>query len=94
MLSMFSIGSTDMAFVKKESINNQFYFDLITPLDNQIEVKNTAIHIFYATKMGDKYLKRYLKHFKNPDIIYQDYQHEELLVCYPEKWVEEIKKCM
>lgn len=93
MLTMFSIGSTDMAFVKKESINNQFYFDLITPLANQIAVKNSTIHIFYATKMGDKYLERYLKHFKNPDIIYHDYQHEELLVCYPEKWIEEIKKC-
>ena len=93
MMKLFGIGSTDMAFVKKESMYNQFYSDLITPLDNQIHVDKTTIHIFYAAKMDAKYKERYKKHFKHPDIIEQDYQHEELLSCYPDKWIEEIKKC-
>lgn len=93
MMDMFSIGTTEMSFVKKESIYNQFYYDLITSIDDNIEVNNTIIHIFYATKMGEKYLKRYKKHFKHPDIIFQNYQHEELLACYPKKWVKEIQKC-
>jgi len=44
--------------------------------------------------MGEKYLKRYNKHFKNPIIIEHDLQHEELLAIYKEKWVDEIKKSL
>ena len=43
-------------------------------------------------KMGRKYEKRYLKHFENPDIIRYNYEHEELLMCYPELWTEEIRR--
>jgi pimeloyl-ACP methyl ester carboxylesterase len=93
MLQMFGIGSLDMAFVKKESIYNQFYSDLVTPLENNIDVPGTTIHIFYATKMGDKYEKRYRKYFKNPDIIRHDLQHEELLVCQPGNWAAEVRRC-
>ena len=56
MLTLFGVGSRDMAFVKRESIRNQFYFDLVTPLENQIAISDTQIYIFYAVKMGGIYL--------------------------------------
>jgi hypothetical protein len=90
---MFGIGSRDMAFVKKESIYNQFYSDLVTPLADGIDVPGTTIHIFYATKMGEEYETRYRQHFKNPDIRRHDLQHEELLVCQPEHWAAEVHRC-
>lgn len=93
MLDMFGIGNSNMSFVRKESIRNQFYYDLVTPLEEQIFVQGTVIHCFYAVKMGEQYLKRYRLHFKDPDIRFHDMQHEELLVCCPEKWVDEIKHC-
>lgn len=92
MLEMFGIGSHDMSFVDKKSVYNQFYSDLITPLDKNIFVKDTSVHVFYAKKMGNKYLQRYQEHFYHVDIIPFDMQHEELLTCYPIQWVEEIKK--
>lgn len=93
MLAMYGVGGRDMAFVKRESIHNQFYSDLITPLENDIDIPGTQIHIFYAVKMGREYEKRYQQHFQNPDIRRHDLQHEELLIQYPEKWVEEIQRC-
>ncbi len=93
MMAMFGVGSRDMAFVKRESIRNQFYSDLVTPLEKNIAVSGTQVHIFYAVKMGEEYEKRYRQHFQNPDIRRHDMQHEELLVCYPEKWTEEILRC-
>ncbi|MCH5349052.1 MAG: alpha/beta hydrolase [Oscillospiraceae bacterium] len=93
MLDMFGINSTRMSFVKKESIKNQFYSDLVTPIENDISVQDTVIHCFYAEKMGKKFLDRYKQHFNDPDIHSFNMQHEELLVCYPEKWAEEIKLC-
>ncbi|MCD8015994.1 MAG: alpha/beta hydrolase [Lachnospiraceae bacterium] len=93
MLSMFGIGTTRMAFAKRESIYNQFYSDLVTPLNDQISADGTAIHCFYATKMGEQYEARYRLHFADPDVIRHDLQHEELLVCYPEQWVNEVENC-
>lgn len=93
MLNMFGVGSRDMAFVKRESIRNQFYSDLVTPLEISIAVPGTQVHIFYAVKMGGKYEARYRKYFQNPDIHCHDMQHEELLARYPEKWAEEVRKC-
>lgn len=91
LLAMFGVGDTGMAFVKRKSICNQFYSDLVTPLQEGIDVPGTMLHIFYATKMGEQYLERYEKHFKHPVIHRHDLQHEELLVSHPEKWVEEVK---
>lgn len=88
MLTLFGVDSRDMAFVKRESILNQFYSDLVTPLDNQIAISDTQIYIFYAVKMGGEYERRYLQHFKNPDIHCHDMQHEELLARYPEQWAD------
>lgn len=80
--------------VSKDSMMNEFYSDLVTPLNENIAMKGTIVHIFYALKMGEQYRKRYLKHFKNPDIREQDYRHEELLFSYPEKWFDELLLCI
>lgn len=93
MLEMFGIGTKDMAFVKRESVRNQFYSDLVTPLEDNISVPGSMVHIFYAEKMGEKYEARYRKHFENPDIRRHAMQHEELLMRYPERWAEEICLC-
>ena len=93
-LRMMGIGGVDMSFVSKNSMKNQFYSDLITVLGTHMEVKETNIHCFFAAKMGDKYKKRYLKHFANPHIVEHDLLHEELLVRYPEEWVNDVKNCI
>ena len=93
MMDMFGIGNTRMSFVRKESIRNQFYSDLVTPLEPDISIPGTTVHCFYAAKMGEKYLDRYKHHFKDPDIRRHDMQHEELLFCHPEQWAEEIRSC-
>ena len=93
MLDMFGMNNTRMAFVTRESIQNQFYSDLVTPLENNISTPDTTVHIFYAEKMGEKYLERYNRHFKDPDIRRHNMQHEELLICFPEQWAEEVEKC-
>lgn len=90
---MFGVGSADMAFVRKESICNQFYSDLVTSLRDGISVPGTAVHIFYAVKMGEQYESRYRQHFKAPDIRRYDMQHEELLVCYPQQWTDKVCRC-
>jgi hypothetical protein len=94
MLDMFGINRCDLTYTKKESIFRQTYTDYITPLEDKIAVDGTKVHIFYAVKMGKKYLKRYHRHFANPDIRFHNLQHEELLVCEPDKWVDEVKKCV
>lgn len=93
MLAMFGVGSQDMAFVKRESIRNQFYSDLITPLEEKIDVPGSRVHIFYALKMGEQYEARYRRHFKNPDIRRHEMQHEELLARDPEQWAAEVRRC-
>lgn len=83
----------DMSFITKESLKNQFKSDLITPLPKKIDNGETKIHIFYAKKMGDKYLERYKKYFKNPIIHEYDMRHEEFLGVHPKEWcscIEEI----
>lgn len=48
-------------------------------------VSRTTVYCFYAAKMGDEYLPRYQKHFKNPVIHHLDMEHEEL-----ESWSDKI----
>ena len=79
-------------YVTMQSCKNQFYSDLITPLPDKIDVPGTEIHIFYALKMGEKYRARYEQHFAHPVIHEQNMQHEELLACYPEEWVQLVKQ--
>ena len=75
-------------YITRESVKNQFYSDLITPLPMHIDPPGTEIHIFYALKMGEKYRKRYTDHFAHPILHEQDLQHEELLACHPEQWAQ------
>ncbi len=93
-MNMFLMPCLSGGTVKKESIYNQFYSDLVTVIDEGIDMEGTVIHIFYATKMGERYEKRYLKHFAHPDIRRHDMQHEELFACHPDEWTREVFDCM
>ena len=64
---------------KPESIRNEYYTDLLTHLNDDIHVEGTKVHFIYANKMGEKYLRRYKKYFRNPDIREFDMQHEQWL---------------
>lgn len=52
------MNNTRMVFVSRESIHNQFYADLVTPIENSISAPGTTIHCFFAAKMGEEYLRR------------------------------------
>ena len=62
-----------------ESIKNEYYTDLLTWLRDDIHVEHTKVHFIYAKKMGEKYLKRYKKYFRDPEIREFDMQHEQWL---------------
>ena len=64
---------------KSESIKNEYYTDLLTWLQDDIHVEHTKVHFIYASKMGEKYLKRYKKYFRDPEIREFDMQHEQWL---------------
>ena len=81
-------------WITKQSVYNQFYSDLVTKVQHEIDVPGTTIHVFYATKMGRKYEKRYCTYFKNPDIRRHNMQHEELFCCHSAEWVEEVRKAV
>jgi len=91
-MAMFGIGNGGLPFMKRESVYNQFYSDLVTPLEDSIAVPGNTVHCFYAAKMGEEYLHRYQMHFVNPVIHRFDMEHEELLVLYPEQWAEKVKE--
>jgi hypothetical protein len=61
------------------SIKNEYYTDLLTWLCDDIHVEGTKVHFIYAEKMGEKYLNRYKKYFRDPDIRAFDMQHEQWL---------------
>ena len=61
------------------SIKNEYYTDLITCLRDDIYVEGTKVHFIYAKKMGEKYKKRYMRYFRDPDIREFDMQHEQWL---------------
>lgn len=87
-LDMFGLGGS---WITKKSIYNQFYSDLVTKVQHNMDVPNTKIHVFYATKMGKKYEKRYHTYFKNPDIHRFNMQQVELFCCHANKWIEEVR---
>mgnify|MGYP001317490149 CR=1 FL=1 len=91
-LNMFGIEQGGNPWITKQSVYNQFYSDLVTKVQHGIDVPGTTIHVFYATKMGRKYEKRYCTYFKNPDIRRHNMQHEELFCCHSAEWVKEVKK--
>ncbi len=92
-LSKFMVDSIKDK-VSKRSIYNQYVSDLVTSIGYGIDNDFTKIHIFYALKMEEKYRKRYLKHFKNPDIREQNLNHETFFYCYPDDWVKEVFDCI
>jgi hypothetical protein len=63
-----------------ESVKNEYYSDLLTWLDDDIHVEHTKVHFIYANKMGKKYLKRYRKYFRDPEIREFNMQHEQWLL--------------
>lgn len=63
-----------------ESIRNEYYTDLRTWLKDDIHVEHTKAHFIYANKMGERYLKRYKKYFRDPEIREFDMQHEQWLL--------------
>ena len=77
------------SFLSKESMRNQFCTDLYTKVGEKIQAPGTTIHVFYAKKMGKKYLERYHKYFADPDICEYDLQHEELLLD-ADRWTKEV----
>ncbi len=62
-----------------ESIRNEFHSDLLARLREDIYAEHTKVHFIYAEKMGEKYLRRYRKYFRDPDIRGFDMQHEQWL---------------
>ena len=62
-----------------KTLSREYYSDYITPLENDIHVDGTTVHIIYAEKMGEKYVKRYHQHFRDPDIIPFPMAHEAWL---------------
>lgn len=94
MMPMFYpfITGKESGILKKvfeESMKNQFCTDLYTSVGEHINVPGTTIHVFYAKKMGEKYLERYRKCFADPDICEFDLQHEELLLD-ADRWIHEV----
>lgn len=78
-------------YVSQQSCRNQFYSDMVTPLPDHWDGP-TAIHVFYALKMGPRYRARYLQHFAHPVLHEHDLQHEELLACCPEQWAALVRE--
>ena len=76
-----------------ESIRNEYYTDLLTHLEDDINVEHTRTHFIYANKMGEKYLKRYKKYFHDPDIREFDMQHEQWLLG-DKKYTEPVLKAI
>ena len=62
--------------------------------DNNIDNKNTKVHVFYALGIGKKYRKRYLKHCKNPDIREQNMNHGTFFFYHPKEWTAEVFDCV
>lgn len=74
----------NMKNLNPKTISREFYSDYITPLEDDIHVEGTKVHVVYALKMGEKYRKRYLQHFRDPDIREFDMKHEVWL--YDPRW--------
>lgn len=63
----------------KQSVINQFYSDLVTPIENDIQVTGTKIHVLHSRKMDTRYLERYFQHYHHPDVISLNQPHENWL---------------
>lgn len=79
--------------INPQTGKNQFYSDLVTKIEDKIAVDGTRVHVFYAEEMGEKYLKRYEKHFASPDILSFPCGHEGWLAA-PDKMMTVFEKYM
>ena len=77
-----------MVSLHPKTVAREFYSDYVTPLEDDIHVDGTAVHVIYALKMGPKYEKRYRQHFRDPDIIRFDMQHEAWI--FQGQWTQPI----
>ena len=68
-----------ISFFEMNDETAEYYTDLLTHLNDDIHVEGTKVHFIYANKMGEKYLKRYKKYFRDPDIREFNMQHEQWL---------------
>lgn len=84
-MSQFSASILEL---HPDTVTREFYSDYVTPLENDIHAEGTTVHIVYALKMGKKYEKRYLQHFRNPDIHRFDMQHEAWI--FQQEWTQPI----
>ena len=86
----------NMKDLHPKTISRQFYSDYVTPLQDDIHVDGTTVHVIYALKMGEKYGRRYRRHFRDPDIHAFDMKHEVWL--YDDAWkrpvMDAIDQCM
>ena len=86
----------NMKNLNPKTISREFYSDYITPLEDDIHVDGTVVHVIYALKMGEKYGQRYRQHFRDPDIHEFDMKHEVWL--YDDAWrqpvLDTIHACM
>ena len=74
------------------TVKEEFYSDYATRLPKDIHVPGTTVHVIYALKMGKKYEKRYLTHFRDPDIHRFEMQHEGWL--FQKEWKETVLRCI
>ena len=85
-----------MKTLNPKTISRQFYSDYVTPLEDDIHVDGTTVHVVYALQMGEKYGERYRRHFREPDIHEFDMKHEVWL--YDDTWrkpvLDMIDACM
>ena len=77
-----------MVSLHPKTVAREFYSDYVTPLEDDIHVDGTTVHVIYALKMGPKYEKRYQQHFRDPDIIRFDMQHEAWI--FQSQWTQPI----
>jgi hypothetical protein len=82
--------SNSFANMHPKTISREFYSDYVTPLEDDIHQDGTTIHVIYALRMDPKgtYLKRYQQHFREPDLMRFDMQHEEWL--FGSKWTDTV----
>lgn len=58
------------------NIKNQYYSDRVTKVEKGISAPGTTVHVFCSRRMGEKYLRRYYRHYAAPDILTFNSGHE------------------
>jgi pimeloyl-ACP methyl ester carboxylesterase len=79
--------------ISYKSLYNVYYTDLVTPVADNIVPESTKIYCTYGTEEDTKTLtSRYIQHFPKAELVaLEGMHHEELLVFYPEEWIDMMK---